>query len=407
LNVFAMRALSMRGKNWQLTTVFAAAVACSTMQARGQEAAQVPHGPVSGAAGGGIHWRPTLEAAAQEATQTGKLVLVHFSATWCGPCRKLESTVFQSPEFANALESRFVPVHLDADQFAALARQFGISSIPTDVILDPSGRPLDRLPCPPDALAYITKLNQVAERAGVGAQPAPSTEFVTRPIQPAAGPIGPGPSGSGYGAWGGMPPSGGQAAVQGAVGPTAAGTYGSISPYPPENGLAAQPGVSTPIGNPTANSAGPQIQISPPMTAQQPAAGQPLAQAAPAAAGAEFGLDGYCAVQLLEGKRWIRGDRRWGAIHRGVTFLFAGPEEQQRFLADPDRYAPVLNGHDPVQLLDYRQSLLGRREHGVYYQNRVYLFTSAETRDQFARNPDRYSYNTLQAQRIIPDVVRR
>lgn len=48
----------------------------------------------------------------------------------------------------------------------------------------------------------------------------------------------------------------------------------------------------------------------------------------------------------------------------------AGPAQQQRFLADPDRYAPVISGNDAVMTVDYGQTVPGHREHGTFFGNR-------------------------------------
>ena len=112
-----------------------------------------------------------------------------------------------------------------------------------------------------------------------------------------------------------------------------------------------------------------------------------------------LGLDGYCPVSLCERQQWVAGDRRWGAIHRGRTYLFAGPEEQRRFFTDPDRYAPVVSGNDVVLATEQGQAVPGMREHGVFYENRVYLFSSEASLDRFARNPDAYASQALEALR--------
>jgi len=110
-------------------------------------------------------------------------------------------------------------------------------------------------------------------------------------------------------------------------------------------------------------------------------------------------LDGYCPVQLGETRRWVLGNRQWGARHLGRTYLFAGPEEQRRFLADPDRYAPVISGDDVVQAVDRGQSVAGRREHGVFYHGRVFLFADEASLATFAKNPSRYADQAMQAMR--------
>lgn len=110
-----------------------------------------------------------------------------------------------------------------------------------------------------------------------------------------------------------------------------------------------------------------------------------------------FVLDGYCAVSLFDQqdlhpsqRRWIKGNKRWGARHEGQVYLFAGPDEQRKFLANPNRYAPVLQGFDPVMVLDRQQKVPGKRKHGVYFDGRIYLFANEDTLKHFSTNPDRY-----------------
>lgn len=118
-----------------------------------------------------------------------------------------------------------------------------------------------------------------------------------------------------------------------------------------------------------------------PVTDSQPAEQNPM----------PLGLEGYCPVTLVESGSWVEGQAGWGARHRGRTYLFRGLEEQQAFLADPDRYAPALSGDDPVAAFDSGSSLPGERRYGVTYQQRIYLFASPESRATFAANPQRYT----------------
>jgi YHS domain-containing protein len=104
-----------------------------------------------------------------------------------------------------------------------------------------------------------------------------------------------------------------------------------------------------------------------------------------------LGLEGFCPVTLVESGNWAEGQAGWGARHRGRTYLFRGLEEQQAFLADPDRYAPALSGDDPVAAFDSGTALPGERRYGVTYQQRIYLFASPESRATFAANPQRYT----------------
>lgn len=112
-----------------------------------------------------------------------------------------------------------------------------------------------------------------------------------------------------------------------------------------------------------------------------------------------LGLEGYCPVSLVDKGTWVEGRAQWGARHRGRTYLFAGAEQQQAFLAAPDRYAPALSGDDPVLACDAGKQVAGQRRFGVTYQARTYLFSSPETRAAFAANPQRYTARVIIAER--------
>ncbi len=118
-----------------------------------------------------------------------------------------------------------------------------------------------------------------------------------------------------------------------------------------------------------------------------------------------LGLDGYCPVRLGETQRWVRGDLRWGVIHRGRTYLFAGPEEQRKFLADPDAFAPVMSGNDIVIRVERNEQVAGHREHGVFCDGKIYLFVSEESLQKFNHAPARYIAEVQQVLR--PSSVQR
>jgi YHS domain-containing protein len=108
-----------------------------------------------------------------------------------------------------------------------------------------------------------------------------------------------------------------------------------------------------------------------------------------------FAIDGYCPVHLMESGNWTKGDEKWGAIHRGKTYLFVTEQCQQRFMANPDRYAPAFDGNDPVHLVDRNQTVPGRREIGCYFgvepNRRIVLFADETSYQTFSRNPQRYA----------------
>src|SRR6185295_3792648 len=108
-------------------------------------------------------WQPNLETARQIAAQTNRLVLIHFWAPRCEPCMRLEKEVFSRAETGKALEANFVLVKLNAwDDAPGTARLYGVSTLPTDVIIAPSGRLVSQVQSPQSAAQYVAQMNQAA-----------------------------------------------------------------------------------------------------------------------------------------------------------------------------------------------------------------------------------------------------
>lgn len=87
------------------------------------------------------------EASAQ-ASQTGKPILVDFTASWCPPCKEMEKNVFPLPAVQSLLNERYVFVTADVSDAQSpgvpLGTQYDITAIPTFMILDPAGNVIDK-----------------------------------------------------------------------------------------------------------------------------------------------------------------------------------------------------------------------------------------------------------------------
>lgn len=350
----------------------------------------------------GLHWETNLQAAQQQALQTNRLLLVHFGATWCRPCMRLEQQVFGQPGFGLPLQENFVAVKLDLDQNRQLATQWGVQGIPADVIVTPQGAVLYQGTSPDTAEKYIGTLQQVATRARAAAvsqiaqappqNPPPAA--ATTPTTPAAAPAN----------------TAAGAAPRSMTDDRYAyyfnnGSAGPAAVAPPVASQAAVPAAPTsPVDSPAAGT--PPSRYAPQAAAEPPAGQSPATQPPTTAdptrlqlppGSPPLALDGHCAVTLVEQKRWVPGNDQWGAIHRGCTYVFAGQAEQQRFLANPDYYSPVNSGNDPVLALDQGKRVPGSRQYGVFYGNRIYLFADESTLAQFTTNPSRYAPEITQA----------
>jgi thiol-disulfide isomerase/thioredoxin len=460
-------------------------------------------------------WQPNLETAQRVAAETNRLVLVHFWAPWCRPCVRMEKDVFANPETAKGLEANFVVVKINADEAPATTRLYGVSSLPSDVIITPNGRLVSQMQSPPTSSQYVTQLNQAAAgHRSLAAKPQPPS--VQQPAAPAnaAPPVNSGaayppnpaaqagaglatsyqppatqqaaandryaeyftgqpgaapPPGANpvmpaqaYGASppaGPSPPAGDPYASPAAQAPAASPAVPAVDPYaapPAAASPAAQPSAHDPYAAPASAMTQPPVQnpyaASPPAAdpyaapaavhppadpyaappsaqppaaapyaanpyAAQPPANQPPASQPPLSqpqGGAQaanlpqlppgcppLGLDGNCPVTLVEQKRWTLGAPAFGAVHRGRTYLFLGPQERDKFMADPDRYSPVMSGIDPVMAFENGAQVPGKREFGVFgADGRIYLFADEGSRARFEQNEQHYAARALQASGI-------
>ena len=113
-------------------------------------------------------------------------------------------------------------------------------------------------------------------------------------------------------------------------------------------------------------------------------------------------MDGFCPVTLVDQGKWQRGDTRWGAVHEGQTYLFTSQQGQQQFLASPDTFAPILSGFDPVRFAESGQLVPGKREHGVFFGNRIFLFADEVALKRFSEHTDYYMDRVRQASATSP-----
>ncbi len=70
----------------------------------------------------------------------------------------MDNEVFPQPAVAQAINTNFIPVKLNTDDFPATASLYGVDRIPTDVILNPAGQPIHRAKSPLVADQFVARM---------------------------------------------------------------------------------------------------------------------------------------------------------------------------------------------------------------------------------------------------------
>jgi protein disulfide-isomerase len=386
----------------------------------------------------GLEWTTDLAAAQRAAAQTNRLVLIHFGGPWCKPCREMEEQVFAKAGLSYAVMPNFVPVKVEVQygEQNELVRQLGVTGFPSDIIMTPQGAIVARSTGFKAAPEYLSMLNQAAQSARAqqpAASSAPPSANVPPPMPAqvalpprAAAPVAPmnPPPGAASPLAGGQPPP--RAAVQPPVAPVSpAAPPVAVPPaglVPRGVGPVTAAPIASPVAVPPSALAPAVVPSTPPLGAAPPPA--PPVSPSPAAAGAPssspnvagqsdlppgsppLALDGYCPVTVTEKMIWKKGDVRFGAIHRGRTYLFASATEQAKFLARPDSFSPIMSGNDPVAWLEQGKSVPGRRDCGVMVRGanlneKMILFASEESREKFRNDQKRYEFEIKQAMQSV------
>jgi protein disulfide-isomerase len=92
-----------------------------------------------------VVWAADIASAREVALESGKPVMLFFTATWCVPCRIMKREVFADPEVMKAINAQVVPVMVyeDSPGGEEAFNQYNVEGTPITIFIDSQGTVLD------------------------------------------------------------------------------------------------------------------------------------------------------------------------------------------------------------------------------------------------------------------------
>lgn len=118
-------------------------------------AKQLPARPVG-------QWLTSYETARQVAISHKLPLLLHFDAPWCGACRQMEATVLHTSSVKSKLGTEVIGVRLNADVNKHLIAKFGISTLPSEVVILGDGTRGETFVGATSLSAYVSRLANIS-----------------------------------------------------------------------------------------------------------------------------------------------------------------------------------------------------------------------------------------------------
>lgn len=93
-----------------------------------------------------VAWASNYTVAQQQATQSGKPIILFFTGKWCVPCRIMKREVWADKQVTASVNAGFIPVTIDIDDpdVAKTVNRYQVGITPTTIITDTQGNVLQQ-----------------------------------------------------------------------------------------------------------------------------------------------------------------------------------------------------------------------------------------------------------------------
>ncbi|MBZ0257487.1 thioredoxin family protein [bacterium] len=92
-----------------------------------------------------IAWADSYASAQQQAADSGKPMILFFTAKWCVPCRIMKRQVWADEQVVALVNAQFIPVAIDVDNLdnASVLARYKVEFTPVTIVTDPQENVLD------------------------------------------------------------------------------------------------------------------------------------------------------------------------------------------------------------------------------------------------------------------------